>query len=109
MFNNSNSNIIGASGSWEKYTVKAGDTLSGIAAKFHTTVEKLKAINGIKDANKIYAGQILNVRGTYTTGGTSSSGTSVNYTTTTYTVVSGDTLSGIAERYGTTVAELQRL
>ena len=38
MFNNSNSNIIGASGSWEKYTVKAGDTLSGIAAKFHTTV-----------------------------------------------------------------------
>ena len=109
MFNNSNSNIIGASGSWEKYTVKAGDTLSGIAAKFHTTVEKLKAINGIKDANKIYAGQILNVRGTYTTGGTSSSGTSVNYTTTTYTVVSGDTLSGIAERNGTTVAELQRL
>ena len=109
MIINSIRNIIGASGSWEKYTVKSGDTLSGIAVKFHTTVEKLKAINGIKDANKIYVGQVLNIRGASTAGGSSSSGTTVNYTATTYTVVLGDTLSAIAERFGTTVSELQRL
>ena len=39
------------------YTVKKGDTLSGIAKKYGTTWQKLKKVNGIKDANKIYVGQ----------------------------------------------------
>lgn len=39
------------------YTVKSGDTLSGIAKKYGTTVAKLQNLNGIKDANKIYVGQ----------------------------------------------------
>lgn len=39
------------------YEVQGGDTLSGIAKKFNTTVKRLQELNGIKDANKIYAGQ----------------------------------------------------
>lgn len=39
------------------YTVKSGDTLSEIAEKYNTTVNKLVEKNNIKDANKIYVGQ----------------------------------------------------
>jgi LysM repeat protein len=39
------------------YTVKSGDTLSGIATKNKTTVANLVKINGIKDANKLSVGQ----------------------------------------------------
>jgi predicted chitinase len=43
------------------YTVKSGDTLSGIASRFHTTVAKIASANGIKDVNKIYVGQRLTI------------------------------------------------
>ena len=43
------------------YTVRAGDTLSSIAKKYNTTVAKLAAKNNIKNINKIYVGQKLNV------------------------------------------------
>jgi lysozyme len=42
------------------YTVKAGDTLSGIAAKFHTTVKAIQAINpSITNPNVIFVGQVI--------------------------------------------------
>lgn len=41
------------------YTVKSGDTLSGIASKYGTTVAKLVELNGIKNANLIYRGQVI--------------------------------------------------
>lgn len=44
------------------YTVKSGDTLSAIAKKYKTTIKKLVADNGIKDANKIYVGQKLVIK-----------------------------------------------
>lgn len=44
------------------YIVKKGDTLSGIASKYGTTVKQLQSWNGIKDANKIYAGQKIRVK-----------------------------------------------
>ena len=43
------------------YKVKKGDTLSGIAKKYKTTVAELVKKNGIKDKNKIYVGQILKI------------------------------------------------
>ena len=46
------------------YTVKSGDTLSGIAAKFGVTVAQLQAWNGISNPNLIQVGQVLKVRGT---------------------------------------------
>lgn len=51
--------ILGAS--VKTYTVKKGDTLSAIAKKYGTTVKALQTANGIKDANKIYVGQVLKV------------------------------------------------
>ena len=43
------------------YTVKKGDTLTGIAKKYNTTVNSLVKKNGIKNPNKIYVGQVLKI------------------------------------------------
>ena len=77
------------------YTVVSGDTLSGIAARFGVTVAQLCSWNNISDPNKIYVGQRLIVK----RGG---GGSTAKY----YTVVSGDTLSGIAVKFGTSVSQL---
>lgn len=45
----------------QTYTVKSGDTLSGIAAKHGTTYQKLAAKNGIANPNVIYPGQVLKI------------------------------------------------
>lgn len=83
------------------YTVKSGDTLSGIASKFGTTYQKIAADNGISNPNLIYPGQVLKIKGANST-------STVQNTTKTYTVKSGDTLSGIAAKYGTTYQELAK-
>lgn len=79
------------------YRVVAGDTLSGIAARFGTSTAALASVNNIANPNVIYAGQLIVIPGAaaQTTAGSSS-----------YTVVSGDTLSGIAARFGTSVGAL---
>ncbi|SDL12936.1 LysM domain-containing protein [Lacicoccus qingdaonensis] len=77
------------------YTVKSGDTLSGIAAAHGTTTKALQNLNGITNANLIYAGQKLIVTGT------------VKKSTTKYhTVKSGDTVSGLAVKYGSTQKQI---
>lgn len=53
------------------YVVKAGDTLSGIAAKYGTTYQQLAAINGISDPSKIYVGQIIKLKGSVPSGNSS--------------------------------------
>ncbi|QIX58942.1 hypothetical protein HCY95_01381 [Limosilactobacillus fermentum] len=75
------------------YTVQSGDTLSGIADKFGTTYQILAAINGIGDPNQIWPGQVLKVTGTASQEST-------------YYVQAGDTLSSIANKFGTTVSNL---
>ena len=80
------------------YTVQAGDTLSGIASKFGTTYQHLAEINGIVNPNIIYAGQVIKIDG-------GSAPAQAEY----YTVQRGDTLSGIASKYGTTWQKLQSM
>jgi len=46
----------------EYYTIQAGDTLSGIAASYGTTWQKLQSINGIENANLINPGQSIRVK-----------------------------------------------
>ena len=46
------------------YTVKSGDTLSEIAEKYNTTVEKLAAKNNNKDIHLIFVDQVLVIEGT---------------------------------------------
>ncbi|WP_188205165.1 LysM peptidoglycan-binding domain-containing protein [Desemzia incerta] len=95
-----------------QYTVKSGDTLSAIARRYNTTVAKLKSLNSLK-SDTIYVGQKLAVNGAVkeetkpSTGGNGSD-TGSN-TSSSYTVKSGDTLSGIARTYSTTVANLKSL
>jgi GH25 family lysozyme M1 (1,4-beta-N-acetylmuramidase)/LysM repeat protein len=43
------------------YTVKAGDTLSAIAIKFHTSVKTIADLNHIPDPNLIRVGQVLKI------------------------------------------------
>ena len=49
---------LGASAK-KTYTVKSGDTLSGIASKYGTDYKTLAAKNGITNPNVIYPGQVL--------------------------------------------------
>lgn len=70
-----------ASSSEQVYTVKAGDTLSKIAAKYGTTYQKLASHNGIANPNIINVGQKIRIPG---------SGVK------TYTVKPGDSLWAIA-------------
>jgi LysM repeat protein len=44
---------------YRTYRVRSGDTLSGIAAKFHTTVTAISQLNHISDPSKLRIGQIL--------------------------------------------------
>ena len=43
------------------YRVKYGDTLSGIAATFHTTVLAIERLNGITDPTLLRVGQVLKI------------------------------------------------
>ncbi len=45
----------------ESYVVQAGDTLSGIAQRFGTTVEQLIAMNQIPDASLLAVGQLISL------------------------------------------------
>ena len=88
------------------YTVKKGDTLSAIAKKYNTTVDVIMSVNpDIKDPNKIYVGQVIKIP--VTTQQTSTS--AVEKETVYHTVQRGETLSGIAKRYGTTYMKLAAL
>ena len=55
-------NELMAKPTYKTYTVKAGDTLSKIAAKYATTYQKIAKDNNIKDPNKIYVGQKLIIK-----------------------------------------------
>ena len=91
------------------YTVAHGDTLSGIAARFHSSVAALASANGIRNASFIRTGQVLSVPGAARVAAPPSPAatpTAITMTTS-YTVGRGDTLTGIAARYRTTVAALQ--
>ena len=74
------------------YIVHAGDTLSEIAQRFGTTYQHLAAINGISNPDIIHVGDRIVIDGVV-----SAQSSDDEY----YTVQPGDTLSGIAERYGT--------
>lgn len=88
------------------YTVRSGDTLSGIASRYHTTVAVLASLNHIANVNLIYVGQVLHLPGSNPAPAPKPAPAPAPKPIKQYRVVSGDTLSGIASRYHTTVNQL---
>ncbi|KAA8698339.1 LysM peptidoglycan-binding domain-containing protein, partial [Lactococcus lactis] len=82
-------------GNTQTHIVQSGDTLSGIASNWGTNWQELARQNSLSNPNMIYIGQVIHF-----TGGQSGA------TARTYTVRSGDNLSSIASRLGTTVQSL---
>ena len=78
------------------YTVRQGDTLYSIANKFGTTVDTIKRLNNLT-SNTLTIGQTLLI----------SEETLPEVST--YIVEKGDTLYGIANKFGTTVDIIKRL
>ncbi len=80
------------------HRVKRGETLSGIADEYGVSQRDLRLWNKLDSKGRIRAGQRLRV---------SPPGTQPS-SARTHIVRWGDTLSGLAKRYGVTVAELRR-
>jgi LysM repeat protein len=78
------------------YTIVRGDTVSAIAARYGLSTAAVLAANGLGPRSLIFPGQVLKLSGGSVS--TSSAGR--------YTIVKGDTISGIAQRYGLTTAGL---
>jgi LysM repeat protein len=78
-----------------QYVVQAGDTLSSIAQRNHISLLALARANGISNLNLLHPGRVLLIP--------------VPIQTSWYRVHWGDTLSGIALQYGTTVSGLRAM
>lgn len=78
------------------YTVQSGDTVSGIAVKFGVPQSAVSGYHS-GDPNRIYVGEVLTIK---ISGGSSAPAAKPQSNVIKYTVRSGDTLSGIAARYG---------
>ena len=78
------------------YTVRYGDNLGSIAARYRTTIAKLARLNGISNINYIRTGQRLKIAGSASNGRTSNTGR--------YRIVkSGDTLQYLSYLTGYSV------
>jgi N-acetylmuramoyl-L-alanine amidase len=82
-----------------RHTVKRGESLSLISAKYNVTIAALKSINGLS-SNSVRVGQKIKLP----------SGTTVKTKAANrkHTVKRGDTLSEIAEQYGVTINTLMK-
>ena len=90
------------------HTVKSGDVLGKIAQKYGTTVSKIMTWNNLKN-DKIYIGQKLIVGSKESKNSSNKNNQKPNNSTTiTYTVKSGDTLSQIAKKYGTSIDKIKK-
>ncbi|BAC14858.1 peptidoglycan hydrolase (DL-endopeptidase II family) (cell wall-binding protein) [Oceanobacillus iheyensis HTE831] len=118
--NNSNSGNSGSSSSNSNnstYTVKRGDTLSGIASKHGISLSNLMKWNNLS-TTLIYPGDkfVVSKNGSSNSGsnnsgsnsGNSNSGNSNSGSSKVHSVKSGDTLSALAYKYNTTVSNLKK-
>ena len=96
------------------YTVRRGDTLSGVALRFGTSIRSLKSYNNIGRRNRIYIGQVLQLpkgRSRQPSQPTVrlASYTPENHSLVSYRVRRNDNLSTIAKRFRTDARYLARI
>ena len=89
----------GAAHADDSYTVRSGDTVSHIAARTGTTVTAIARANALGDAARIRIGQVL----TIPTAAPAAAPVAAAPAAGSYTVVTGDTVSHIAAKFGTSV------
>ncbi len=88
------------------HRVRRGETLSGIAGRYRTSVSAIMRTNNLRSANRIWPGQRLRIP--TRAGRAAAAGPAYNPAEGTHTVRSGDSLYSIARRYSTTVDDLKR-
>lgn len=94
------------------HQVVAGDTVYAIAQRYGTTVDAVLTANGLTRASIIFPGQSLVVSGAVAPPAAAAAPAPApapapaTATATTHTVVAGDTVFGIAQKYGTTTQTL---
>jgi LysM repeat protein len=86
----------------KSYTVKAGDTLTGIAERFGTTSKRLRDLNNLS-SDVIQIGKVLKLPGA------AKPAPAPETAPKTYKIKRGDSLSQIADRFGTTTRKLMNL
>ena len=89
------------SGGATYHVVRSGQTISGIAATYRITQAQLIGANGLT-GGRIYVGQRLQL-----VASAAPAASPQPPTGTTHTIASGETLSSIAQRYGTTIRAIQ--
>jgi len=97
--------------SYATHRVRNGETLSTIARRYGTSINKIVAANNLRSRNRIRAGQRLKIphRGAPVTSRRSSTAVATGKAaSTTHRVRSGDSLWKLASRYGTTVDRIKR-
>ncbi|WP_426626338.1 LysM peptidoglycan-binding domain-containing protein [Leifsonia sp. McL0607] len=82
------------------YRVQSGDTVSTIAARFGLSTAAVLALNGLSWKSLIFPGQVLALGGAATPAPVPAPAHAPAPSATTYTVVRGDTISGIAAKFG---------
>ena len=103
------------------YTVKAGDSLTGIAYRYKLRWQDVAAVNPGINPNRLYVGEVIQlpgkvnvakpVRGFSSAASTAKStakSAAVKAVGGSYTVKSGDSLSVIAQRHGIKTADLRK-
>ncbi len=88
-----------ASGNSSVYVVRKGDTLSGLAVGFGTTVSEIRRMNGLKNSSRIYVGQRLRLSGS--SGSPASGGLFREHV-----VKRGENLSYLSEKYGVAMSAI---
>ena len=92
------------------YTVRRGDTLSGLALRFRTSVRSLRANNTIRRGNRIYIGQVLQLpKGKSKPSIRYANYAPKNYTLVSYRIRKHDNLSKIAKRFNTNTRFLAKI